>query len=1050
MSQVHGILHLTDLHFGAAYADDQEVILRALREDLLKMSKSALKPSVLCFTGDLVFSGTEDSFESSIEILVSIAESAGLSPEEVVLVPGNHDADARVVSANARMLPDWRTMAGQDESGNILLKDEAIKEHCESVFSAFYDLRDLFSPAVTEFEANCFVRASRVAGITFVEMNTALLTGTGLQSHEDFGKMVVPESALDQTIAKVGTEAPIVFLGHHPLDWFQKNNRVRIQSLLTKYGAAYMFGHVHDANPHQVKASASLIQLNQGGALYQGRGNDAWAGYSLSLLAPDKDHWYTKNRRWYEKRRTFDDATEISENGVFSTGAAFWNSVLAARDVAGLEDWRSSVLEPHTREHCCETMVGRDLGEIYVEPEFVSEVARRAAPGSINLTKQENTTFKQVLESHDDLVIVAGPETGKTSLLNQISLKYAAMKSNEIHWRVPARIDFGSFSPYENSLVSRIKKSLPTLPTGIKLKDLLEGGRLVILIDDFNALDKRRFRALSDVIERYSKCRFILTTSATIYGAAGMQPELAEGHTFRVLNMRPLKQRQLSALIERSSIPNGIQADEFRERLIREAESLNMPLTAVTTTFLIQIFNVDPASKPVNQANLIERYIDLLLEKYAEQQVDLGAFTYRNDVDLLSAIAEHMARTSSYMMTESDVIKFIGDYLSMFGLEASPTKLFHRYQSARILQSRQGEVCFRLRMFLEYFIAKRMREEISFREWIFDESRCVAFPNEVALYCAIDLKDSAALMEVFNRYMARYGNITSGGRAFGAKALDKYRLPAPNATAEDLDDFVIAGQTTEEIKQAREELFGNTELPDVQGQDVNRSMPDDKESDWLAHLVLLGGMIKHLELIPNDDKLLVLDQILEGWCQFILWSLSLMPDLAKHGRITINGVTYKASFPDEMEVAEIARRLAITMPMSVNRIAAVSMGTEKLLPQLRDIIHDTSTESSKAFLAYMLSGDIKVEKLVEDGEHVLERVSATEYLSRAYALKLRDSLLRYRLEDSSIDRVRKLTAEAALKSAGAKGKDLQKRKDRVLNELRRERLIVKLRGDVEE
>src|SRR5690606_453114 len=116
-------------------------------------------------------------------------------------------------------------------------------------------------------------------------------------------QLIFPENQIAQALEKAQEGNQIVFLGHHPLSWLTQPNQNRVESLIAKRGAAYLYGHVHEAKPSKKVFSSGTIFANQGGAIYQGRDKDIWAGYSFLLLERLQTEWFVKTRRWYEARR---------------------------------------------------------------------------------------------------------------------------------------------------------------------------------------------------------------------------------------------------------------------------------------------------------------------------------------------------------------------------------------------------------------------------------------------------------------------------------------------------------------------------------------------------------------------------------------------------------------------------------------------------------------------------------------------------------------------------------------------------------------------------
>jgi len=84
------ILHLSDLHLKTG--DHAEEVLQPLLLDL-KVNQKLDKLDYLVVSGDLADKASPDGFDLSEVFLSRLIEEMGLTPERLVMTPGNHDVD---------------------------------------------------------------------------------------------------------------------------------------------------------------------------------------------------------------------------------------------------------------------------------------------------------------------------------------------------------------------------------------------------------------------------------------------------------------------------------------------------------------------------------------------------------------------------------------------------------------------------------------------------------------------------------------------------------------------------------------------------------------------------------------------------------------------------------------------------------------------------------------------------------------------------------------------------------------------------------------------
>jgi 3',5'-cyclic AMP phosphodiesterase CpdA len=89
-------LHLSDLHFRASQSYDQNIVLKALIQDMrARVHDEHLQPDFLVLSGDLAFAGLAEEYALAAQFLDGVLDATGLSKDRLFCVPGNHDVDRR-------------------------------------------------------------------------------------------------------------------------------------------------------------------------------------------------------------------------------------------------------------------------------------------------------------------------------------------------------------------------------------------------------------------------------------------------------------------------------------------------------------------------------------------------------------------------------------------------------------------------------------------------------------------------------------------------------------------------------------------------------------------------------------------------------------------------------------------------------------------------------------------------------------------------------------------------------------------------------------------
>jgi len=568
-------------------------------------------------------------------------------------------------------------------------------------------------------------------------------------------------------------------------------------------------------------------------------------------------------------------------------------------------------------------------------------------------------------------------------------------------------------------------------------------------VDDLKLEEGPQREALSAFIDRYPQCRYILLTSTPLLQGAGITPVVSEKLAFSVIRMKALKNSQFLALIEKHGTKDPKQADKLLQRMLIEAHALSVPITPVSGTFFIQIYTED-ASKPlVNRANLVERYVEISLEKFASGDFLAGTFDFHNKADLLSDVAERMCREGTYDLQESTFLTWIRDYMDRYGLRYSEVDLLNYFVEARILERVEGQVSFRLRAFLEYFAARRMDSDPDFREFVLHPARYLSYPNEISFYAAISRRDQRWMEELYDRYALNSDFVWSSSpkEVRDGTLVDNFVIPNSNAT----EDEVLAVERqildAELTDAGRQDLLSTEASGDeLDHKKVYRPQINEPQDAWIDQLSLLSSMLKNMELVKNPIKTKILRSVIHGWLQFVCLSLGLVPALAKEKTMTLSGVKYEMHFPENLEIGELARRLFIYMPISVLKVAHQHLATEKLQLQLEEGLGDDfeKTSAGQQFVRVALLALMGTENVSEKLRIVVDALEGRKYLSEVLLRQMYELAVRFRLPDHELQEIRALAATLATRLEGTPAAEVGKRKSQIIGNLTRSRLVVGL------
>src|ERR1044071_2673861 len=100
-------IHLSDIHFRKGRVgdvhDEDRLLRHELQIDLRRLRVRVPQIHGLIVSGDIAFSGKSEEYEYAESWLSSITEDVGITKENVMVTPGNHDVDRAAIPENGEV-----------------------------------------------------------------------------------------------------------------------------------------------------------------------------------------------------------------------------------------------------------------------------------------------------------------------------------------------------------------------------------------------------------------------------------------------------------------------------------------------------------------------------------------------------------------------------------------------------------------------------------------------------------------------------------------------------------------------------------------------------------------------------------------------------------------------------------------------------------------------------------------------------------------------------------------------------------------------------------
>lgn len=1012
MSKIN-ILHLSDLHYQQSKSQDIKIVLNALWKDLEYLKKENLTPQLVVFSGDIVQTGDPEEFKEVSSVFIDeLLVRLELSPNYFFIVPGNHDIQRGKIDEFL------------EKSLNQLVDRSSTNSFLDNL-----DRRTMLFDKLMEF--NVFKKkfgrqyniASNILYETFkleleeVSIGIACLNSTwratGKAENFDHGKLIIGERQIDNAVTDIKDCNLKIGIMHHPFEWlapFETNNIKR--RIFSEFDLMFS-GHNHDPSPELIDTPISHIVTSNCGSLYQTR--EYYNGYTLVSYDTTSSQVIAYLRAYSDTRREFHESIDHAPNGkksFFLTSQKEKNEIISISTIERVTATITSDINRQLISATVDSCAPKSLKDIFVEPLLVSDSKSaeetKENSESLDVSKSSNSSkvyeVSDLLFSDNNLLVIGKRESGKTTLLNYLSLSIVNSIDVSVI-KIPfyvncANIPYGRHDKapvIDEKPANAIMKAIAhhALEYGLnkgELHDFLENGRCIFLFDDisFEREDKRALEKIVGFITAYPKNRYIFTTEENYYFQANLEKTgRLSNRLFELLPkiekvyIRNFNRARIRVLIQNWFPPSdGVYIDTLLDNLVRFVSKIKIPRSPVLLSWLLFLFEKQDSFIPTNKASLLEKLIEIKMDKHNLGESRYANIDYRYREHYLSYLAYEMVRGEKfYFENKQELESLTGSYFKNLGMDSYQLdigKFIDFFLDRGILvELDEDRVTFKYKCFREYFTAKRMMEDTKFYDYIIQEENYLDFINEIDYLTGIGRNNRELLLLVESRldtlfekadmpqniHLAEFDN-------FGAeiqKSSIAEKMPQEKLTKlaemndKDRDSLIEPNSVP-----STEELDGSTKRE-------KRYDEFEQQYQYFDSLTLFSRIIRNCELIEDLDlRENALKKCLSHWAKLTVYSLRGVIDLIAENKLIylsenqnettflLSGVSVEDGRKDFLAYRQKSYEFFyFLIPFVMQSIVHEELGSEKL-KALIEHISDDSEYSIVSMFCVFLYADLKL------------------------------------------------------------------------------------------
>jgi tetratricopeptide (TPR) repeat protein len=287
------ILHLSDLHMGQERGATRwrlrDVLGQAWRDNLDAIAQD--RPvDLVCFTGDLAFSGKSEQYREAGEAIEFLLHQLKLDKSRFFCVPGNHDIDRDLEADAWRQLRDAHDVRPEDFDPWIA--GGRAPRGCENAWiDAVLLRRRAYDDWLTTFGLDHFRPQHHRHGrlgyrITFasgelgnaaplhiVGFDSAWLAGDGDHREQDNANLRLTREQVGRLLSDDNGDpltGHAIGLIHHPFSNLIENESQSMPGLMSRMGLGLLLhGHLHDLRLTEWASPRHGLHISSAGSQYQ-------------------------------------------------------------------------------------------------------------------------------------------------------------------------------------------------------------------------------------------------------------------------------------------------------------------------------------------------------------------------------------------------------------------------------------------------------------------------------------------------------------------------------------------------------------------------------------------------------------------------------------------------------------------------------------------------------------------------------------------------------------------------------------------------------------
>lgn len=965
-----GILHLSDFHINESNKDSIIRLIKLMFEDAISLlSTTNTEVCLVCITGDLINRGQNHQVELDISlthIVLPIIEQFNINESDVFIVPGNHEVDTTKIEKFS-----------EQGMANILTSSAEIDAFIKTLDPSSLERIEYFNSFSNMFSGKPILEnqlySSYIVEKKGIKLGLALINSAWRSSGKGYiekNTLVVGQRQMTDCLNSINDTDIKICLMHHPLDWLIDTDKFEVEKCVNDFDIV-LNGHIHSLDSKTYNSFNGQTLFNTSGKF--DLTSDIFNGYSLITINPSNYHCDVYLRHYHpHPRNCFDKAIHLSENGMLSADldAKDESQVVAYNTIRSIRELFFKFSNSFFVSNVVDGFASKSFDELFIAPllnrfsEYEKETMLEKDDYLLNGKSEKDDgeiTIEQICGDNKNIFLYGRKEIGKTTLLHYFAKIYLSkyIEYNKIPIIIDCmKQDMVGSRPIHKAISSFIfefaSDDFSISPE--QIVTLLEKGKFVIMFDNFETASDKQITRINDFIGKYGSNRYIFSCMESIRSPL-IDHKVITSCEYTPIYIRSMTKHQIRTMAENlQPIPYNTETS-LVDKMMLCFKNTNLPKTPFVVSLILSICKDNMEFIPVNEAVVMESFLEMLLEKGSANEARRSNFDFRNKEDFLIYLVSYMNTQDRYYLTNQEFQDLLYSYHKDKKFDIFDTKFDIIFFEKGVLIRTTDLITFRYSCIVEYYLAKKAINDPEFLNYILTNERYLNYTRELALYTGLKREDLTVLNAIqpdFQKYVE--------DNMFFLNELKDYKIEVDiSITTDMLNERIYSSRLS--IEESDKITDDNDTSEKKAPESISKTMSYEDYDKFLNILLLYGTYLKNSELLSGDVKEKMLTNYMIG---LMIWLGKMKVMTEERAKELIDNLLVSNS--NDKDIEKIIRRIVrlaediikISLPIMIQNVALENIGTVKMKSVMLSFIDNTDKQSFERFLSLFLYSDLRI------------------------------------------------------------------------------------------